>query len=452
MLASQVGTAASRQLLPGSRRHRGWVLLVLFCLSVGGQSLAVGWSRANPSAGWPQVEAEAVVVMDAGSGRILHARNPDESLRPASTAKIMTAILALEMGRLEELVTVSRQASRVEGSRVYLDEGERQTLRDLLYALMLQSANDAAVAIAEHLAGSQDDFVRLMNEKARALGAKSTRFLTPHGLDAPGQYTTARDLALLGAYALRNPAFRQIVATRRWEMPWPAKGGVRTLYNKNRLLAAPEGTGVKTGYTVAAGHCLVGSARRGDFEVIVVLLKASRDFWEDARRLLDYTFANYTLTPLVRAGQPLDAVELSRAGKVEALVACDVNLPLTREEATSGPKLEIRVRWRPGLRPPLAAGETIGLAEIKCLDAPLLTVPVVAAQGVKASGREQVWPWVLAVAVVGGLISLRRRRSRRYTRRYPYRYLSGRPIRYPCRQASGCSPRYGNKRFGPRPR
>ncbi|HOH89603.1 MAG TPA: serine hydrolase, partial [Bacillota bacterium] len=152
-----------------------------------------------------ETSARAAVVMDVNSNRILYSKNMDEKLAMASTTKIMTALVAIESGRLDEKVTISKRASYMEGSSIYLREGEVHTVSDLLYAIMLRSGNDAATAVAEHIGGSVEGFAEMMNKKAREIGASNTRFANPHGLDAEGHYTTARDLALITSYALKNP-------------------------------------------------------------------------------------------------------------------------------------------------------------------------------------------------------------------------------------------------------
>ena len=194
---------------------------------------------SNPSAvlsAPPSTAARAAVVMEASSRRVLYAKNPHMKLPMASTTKIMTAILAIEMGNLEDVVTVSPKAMGVEGSSIYLAKGERLTLEQLLYGLMLRSGNDAAVAIAEHIGGSVENFVRLMNRKAVQIGARNTNFVNPHGLHDDMHYTTAYDLALISAYAMQNPVFRTIVSTKYKKIPWEGRSYDRVLQNKNALL------------------------------------------------------------------------------------------------------------------------------------------------------------------------------------------------------------------------
>lgn len=391
---------------------RGWVAGAPAWPAVG----APGSVAAGVPA-WPAVDAAAVVVMDAGSGRILYARAPDERRLIASTTKIMTALVAVERGNPDDVVTVSRRAASVEGSRIYLEEGEKQTLRDLLYALMLRSANDAAIAIAEHVGGSVEGFARLMNEKARSLGCRNTHFVNPHGLDHRDHYSSARDLATIAAYAMRNPVFRELVSTRRWQMPWPAKNSTRVLYSENKLLADEDGTGVKTGYTVAAGHCVVASARRGQFEAVVVMLGAGLGFWKDVRALLDRAFACYRPVTIVRSGQRLGSHALTDGAVVEGVAGAEVVVPLLAEEAASlDGKVSSAVKWDPALKAPIAAGQRVGEVEVEvhCPGVPPLTVPLVAARDVTVPERPVPWPWlVVGAAATGLLIWGRRHRVRR---------------------------------------
>ena len=196
------------------------------------------------------VSARGAVLMEAESGDVVFGQNENARLPMASTTKIMTALVALEQLPLDTVVTVTRESVGVEGSSIYLVEGEVLTLEQLLYALLLESANDAAAAIAVAVAGSVEDFAVLMNEKAAELGLADTHFVNPHGLDHEDHYTTARELALIAKEALNNPAFREICSSRRKTIPLHGDEGVRVLINHNKLLTSYEGCiGVKTGFT-----------------------------------------------------------------------------------------------------------------------------------------------------------------------------------------------------------
>ena len=238
--------------------------------------------------------------MDADTGEILWSRHPDNPGLIASTTKIMTAWLVCRAGEPERIVTVPAAAVGVEGSSLYLKAGERLTRRELLLGTMLQSGNDAALALAIDTAGSEAAFVARMNEAARALGLQNTHYANPHGLDSEGNYSTARDLALLTAAALEEPSFRQIAATR-----CAAVTGDRVLTNHNKLLwQVPGCIGVKTGYTKAAGRLLVSAAERTGRTLICVTVNDPRD-WRDHAALLDWGFGQYRTEPVARTGQPL---------------------------------------------------------------------------------------------------------------------------------------------------
>ncbi len=241
----------------------------------------------------PDIAAKAAILMDPLTGEILYGKNERERLPMASTTKIMTALVVLERCSLEERVVITEEAARVGESSGWLSPGETLTVEQLLYALLLQSGNDAAVALANHAGGSVRAFVEMMNRRAEELGAWDTQFANPHGLDQEGHFTTAYDLALISSKAMQMDAFRRIVSTRRYEIPWPGHPHPRVYYNKNRLLTSyPHTTGIKTGYTLKAGRCLVASAAKGDMELISVVLH-SDDYWNQSELLLEYGFSNF---------------------------------------------------------------------------------------------------------------------------------------------------------------
>lgn len=239
------------------------------------------------------ISARGAVLMEASSGTVIYQRNQDLRLPMASTTKIMTALVAIERLPLDALITVTEQSVGVEGSSIYLVAGEVLTLEDLLYALMLESANDAAETIAIAVAGSVSAFADLMNQKAASLGLSNTHFVNPHGLDAEDHYTTAAELATLTASALENPDFRRICATKRHVIPLLGTEGARVLVNHNKLLASYDGCiGVKTGYTKKTGRCLVSAAEREGVRLVAVTLGAPDD-WRDHTAMLDYGFSLY---------------------------------------------------------------------------------------------------------------------------------------------------------------
>jgi len=244
------------------------------------------------------LSAKSAVLIDAHSGKVLYSYNENERLPMASTTKIMTAITALEECDIDDIVTVSVNAVGIEGSSVYLVKGEKLTLEQLLYALMLESANDAAVAIAIHVSGSIESFAGLMNKKAADLGLENTNFENPHGLYHENHYTTALELARISAYALKNDKFREIVSCTRKVIPLNGDYGSRVLINHNKMLKNYDGAiGVKTGYTKQCGRCLVSAAERDDLTLVAVTLNAHDD-WHDHTVMLDYGFDNYRAVKL----------------------------------------------------------------------------------------------------------------------------------------------------------
>lgn len=300
------GAAAVRR---SSIRHRGaaglCVLLSLcFCVLLCGSAFADGpeaparttderdvCSLFAPAGVGVSTSANAHLLMEAGSGEVLARKNADARLPMASTTKIMTALVAIRSLPLDTRVTVTEEAVGVEGSSVYLVKGEVLTLEELLYAMLLESANDAAAAIAVAVSGSVSAFADKMNEEAAALGLSDTHFVNPHGLDDEQHYTTAYELAVITREALSEPVFRTIVSTKQRVIPLHGDEGVRLLLNHNKLLRLYDGCiGVKTGFTKHTGRCLVSAAERDGVTLIAVTLGCPDD-WNDHASLLDYGFS-----------------------------------------------------------------------------------------------------------------------------------------------------------------
>lgn len=258
--------------------------------------------------------AEATAVIDVASGRLIYSKEGDKQMRIASLTKVMTAIVAIEYGNIADQVTIGAQAAGKEGSSIYLRANQQMSLLHLLYGLMLRSGNDAAVAIAEHVGGSNEGFAYLMNDKAALIGMDNTHFMNPSGLDQEGHYSTANDMAKLTAYALRNPVFQEIVKTKVKRVPNPDEGWDYVWANKNKMLSIyTGGDGVKTGYTKQAGRCLISSATRGGQQFAVVTLNDGDD-WTDHGRALDYAFRYFPANELVRAGEAISGTNLAVAG------------------------------------------------------------------------------------------------------------------------------------------
>ncbi|OEF97250.1 hypothetical protein BHF71_03695 [Vulcanibacillus modesticaldus] len=279
----------------------------------------------------PEVSAEGAVLIDVDSGRVLFEKNPDKKMRIASLTKIMTAIIAIENGNLNDLVTTSSNAHGVEGSSIYLKKGEKLTLEDMLYGLILRSGNDAAVAIAEHIGGSIEGFAYLMNEKAAYLGMTNTHFVNPHGLDNKDHYSTPRDMAILTAYALKNPVFRKIVSTKVKIAPSEGESWNRRWINKNKLLYRYKwADGVKTGYTKLARRCLASSATKDGVQLASITLNAPDD-WNDHIKLFEYGFNIYEHKKIVNKGEKIGKI---RVGKkyYELMAVEDFSYPIKAEE------------------------------------------------------------------------------------------------------------------------
>lgn len=304
------------------------------------------------------VSAKSAVLIDANSGQVLYEKDASVRLPMASTTKIMTALCALELADADTLITVDARAVGVEGSSIYLREKEQLTLLQLLYALLLASANDAAVAIAIGTAGSVEAFADYMNQKAASLGLENTHFENPHGLDSEQHYTTARELALIAREVLKHPLLRTICATKKITIPQAEAQGVRMLINHNKMLRYYDGAiGVKTGFTKKSGRCLVSAAERDGLTLIAVTLCAPDD-WNDHTRMLDAGFAAYESVPLC-GENGFDALLPVTGGKEGyVLVKSKTNPSLTLPRDRSG--LICTVELPRFLYADVAKGQSVG--------------------------------------------------------------------------------------------
>lgn len=285
----------------------------------------------------PNILCETAVLIDANTGTILAEKNANKKMYPASLTKIMTAILAIEMGELSDVIKVDDDTPyEIEGSHIALEPGEVLTLKDMLYAVMLPSANDAALAIAKHYGGTEEEFIKLMNNKAKELGAYNTNFENPHGLHDDNHYTTAADLALITKYAMQNETFRKIVATDRYEIkPTNKKTEIRYFANLNKLVhntgsnqiyvdgayISPEyeyATGVKTGYTPEASNTLVASAEKNGTELIAVAMNGiSLEMYQDAHNLFNYGFDGYESATLINKNTFVQNIKIQNGDSKE---------------------------------------------------------------------------------------------------------------------------------------
>ena len=307
------------------------------------------------------VAAKGAVLIDAASGRVLFGQNENAQYPMASTTKVMTTLLALEHAQLDEAVTAGKNAAGVTGTSMYLSEGETLSMEHMLYGLMLRSGNDAAVAVAEHIAGSVPAFAELMNARAAELNADA-HFVNPHGLDADGHRISALGLARIMREAMKNPSFRTITGTKRKVIPWVGNEYSRVLENKNKLLTTYEGaTGGKTGYTGKAGRCLVFSAERDGLELIGAVLNCPTWF-DTATVMLDYGFDNYRLEKSYAQGETVRAVPVLNG--MEGAVNATVDETLSAAVRIGAP-VDIVVTLPDQLEAPVRAGDVLGTAAIK---------------------------------------------------------------------------------------
>lgn len=277
--------------------------ILLACLvfsGVGFNTLSVNKVEASSTS------AKGMCVLEQDSKRVLYQKDMDTMRANASTTKIVTAITVIQhCDNLDEVITVHNKSIGIEGTSIYLRKDEQLSVRDLLYGLMLRSGNDSAVALAYHIGGTEAQFVDMMNELCVSVGTKNTHFANPHGLDDDEHYTTAYDLALVTAYALNNPIFKEIVSTKHYTIPATNISEVRYLTNKNRLLNSLDGcVGVKTGFTTRAGRCLVSAIERNGITLVCVVLNCGPMF-EESVALLNSAYNEYNFSPITVANEPI---------------------------------------------------------------------------------------------------------------------------------------------------
>ena len=320
------------------------------------------------------VSAQKAILLDANTGRVLYEKDANSRSLIASTTKIMTALVVCEHCNVLDRMKIPKEAVGIEGSSMYLQEGEVLSIQELLYGLMLRSGNDAAVALAIYCGGTVEGFAAMMNDKARQLGLESTHFENPHGLDNPNHYSTARDLAMLTAYAMKNPVFYQTVSSKT------VRVGNRTMQNHNKLLWRVDGAdGVKTGFTKAAGRILVSSATRDGRRLICVTINDGND-WQDHTTLLENGFSRYQVQQVIRAGQCLGyaTVFSGREEVVPLLAAEDFAFPFDGEE-----KPQVILSGPGFVYAPVVKGKTAGYAYVCINNTPVGQVKVVYGQTVE---------------------------------------------------------------------
>lgn len=410
--------------------NRWWKMLILsvllsFSFVTDSVSIALANDEPPPSG----LTAQGLVLLDMQSGQILYEHNKDNRLYPASITKIMTAILALEHADLDDRVKTSKLAREQEGNRIYLEYDEVQTMENLLYGLMLNSGNDAAVAIAEHVGGSVEEFAEMMNAKAAELGARNTHFVTPSGLHEDDHYTTPYDMALITQYAMQKEKFREIVRTETYE--WHGQVWESVLVNLNSMLWNYEGaTGVKTGFTDQAQQTIVATAKRGDRELMAVLMGVQNRMTIrlEATALLDYGFNETTLHRLASYGDVLLDHTVDGV-RVQGVLQQDVYYTSPHDVK---PAVEIKVEPTQ-LTLPFLKGAKVGIVSFIAPNGEILAqadlITKQDALPMTKEPAESFWsipvPWVVigSVVLLGlALLLLRRRRRNRRSASYPRFY------------------------------
>lgn len=307
--------------------------------------------------------SQAEIVMEVNSNRVVHAVNENSKKYMASTTKILTAISVIENCNLNDVVEISSKTVGIEGSSIYLEAGEKLSVKDLLYGLMLRSGNDCAESLAVHCAGSIEKFAIIMNDLAKKIGAINSNFVNPHGLHDDNHYTTAYDLALISCYAMKNADFREIVGTKSVKIPFSTRNTVRLLINKNKMLNEFDGsTGIKTGYTKKAGRCLVSSSIRNGIEFVCVVLNCPPMF-ERSKQLLSSALENFRNYKLVESDNILAFVDVENGEKYPAIIKSDIIYPLSDFEKNN---IEIVIELPQKLSLPLKSNKEIGFIKFYC--------------------------------------------------------------------------------------
>lgn len=322
--------------------------------------LVLSFSFGAPVAAFSGVSAESAVLMEQSSGKVLYAKNPHQRMKIASITKIMTAILAIESGKMNKTVTISETAVQTEGSALYLKPGQKIKLEDLVYGLMLRSGNDAAQAIAEAVGGSIEGFVYMMNQKAEEIGMENTRFSNPHGLDGKDMehYSSAYDMALLTKYAMQNPLYQKISGTEVYRAPNSEESWDYVWKNKNKLLTSlyEYSTGGKTGFTKKAGRTLVSTASKDGMDLIAVTIRDGDD-WNDHMNLFNFAFEEYEMKDLLQEGS-IDEIN-KEPYKGHVYIKNEFSYPLQEEEQGS-----VTVKYKIYTDKELENKEKVGVAEV----------------------------------------------------------------------------------------
>lgn len=400
----------------------------------------------------PNISAEAAILIDADTGAILYEKNIHSKMFPASTTKMLTAIIAIEKGNLNQKITVDKETPyEIQGSHIALEPDEILTMKDLIYATLIESANDAATVIGKQISGSTEEFTKLMNSKAKEIGAKNSNFVNASGLHDDNHYTTAYDLAMIAKYAMKNDIFRDIVSLYTYKIePTNKKSDSRTLWSSNKLLFSTDKInvngksvtikydgiiGVKTGYTPEAQSCLVASAERNGQRLISVVLKTTgNNVFIDTHKILNYGFDNFSSTRLAFKNEFIDNLDVENGDKpiVTGIVANDL-YSLVPKGKESEVKRNIVLPEK--VSAPISKGQVLGKIELLLDDKVIETVNIVSAMEVNQkatfdvtamSGKGSIftkwWLWLIILAVGWRIsVEVKRQKIRRRRKSYLYR-------------------------------
>ncbi|AVX20333.1 MULTISPECIES: D-alanyl-D-alanine carboxypeptidase family protein [Carboxydocella] len=364
---------------------------LLFPAAAGAAKIKTGQQPAQPVV---QLEttAQSAVLMEANSGQILYEKNMHQALPPASVTKIMTllvAVEAVEQGKvkLEDRIKASENAAGMGGSQIYLEPGEEMTLKDLLISIAVGSANDACVAVAEHVAGSHEAFVEMMNQKLKDLGLKDSKFVNAYGLPAEGHVASAYDLAMILREGMKHPLFRELTSIKEYDL----RGGEFKLYNTNKLLWWYNGADTgKTGWTTEAKYCLASSAQRDGLRLIAVVMATPepRSHFRESIKLYNYGFARYKAVNISQAGQVQGVIPVSK-GQVKQVKAVSQEPVVMVVEKGQEKKVTYKVEIPARVQAPIKKGQKIGKLIIMFEGQPVKIVDLVAAREVEAATLNQ---------------------------------------------------------------
>lgn len=378
------------------KRSLCFLFLIAFIIIIGTSFSNTAYAEIQNDI--PSTSAKGMILIEKTTGRVLAEKNADEQLSIASTTKIVTALTVLNnCDDIKRVVTIDKKCVGIEGTSIYLREGEKLTIEDLLHGLMLRSGNDSAVALAYAVGGSIDGFCKMMNETAKNCGATGCNFTNPHGLEQEGHHCSAKDLASITRFAMQNKEFARIVGTKQYRISATDDTTGRVLQNKNKLLTHLDGAdGVKTGFTKKAGRCLVSSCTRDGMTLICVVLNCG-PMWEESERLLEYGFKNYSMKELLQPYFVCGTIDVQNSDKesVEVFSMKGFSYPMTNEEYQ---KVSVSFDYPTTLQAPVQKEKIVGKVSIKLnndllFEENIYTMEEVKSKFVRSGLKDLIYNW-----------------------------------------------------------